>query len=40
MPFVFKRLALFMSIAAAFAADKEPFKALLSGDMKAVAATG
>src|SRR5215470_7482899 len=28
MPFVFKRLALFMSIAAAFAADKEsPFKA-------------
>jgi hypothetical protein len=27
MPFVFKRLALFMSIAAAFAADKPPFKA-------------
>ena len=27
MPFVFKRLALLMSIAAAFAADKEPFKA-------------
>jgi hypothetical protein len=27
MPFVFKCLALFMSIAAAFAADKEPFKA-------------
>src|SRR4051794_39367635 len=27
MPFVFKRLALFMSIAAAFAADKTPFKA-------------
>jgi hypothetical protein len=27
MPFVFKRLALFMSIAAAFAADKEPFRA-------------
>jgi hypothetical protein len=26
MPFIFKRLALFMSIAAAFAADKEPFK--------------
>ena len=24
MPFIFKRLALFMSIAAAFAADKEP----------------
>ena len=27
MPFVFKRLALVMSIAAAFAADKAPFKA-------------
>jgi hypothetical protein len=27
MPFVFKRLALVLSIAAAFAADKEPFKA-------------
>src|SRR5262252_2274026 len=27
MPFVFKRLALVMSITAAFAADKEPFKA-------------
>lgn len=34
MPFVFKRLALFMSIAAALAADKEPvFKAPAAADM-------
>jgi hypothetical protein len=34
MPFVFKRLALFMSIAAAFAADKEPaFHAPAAADM-------
>jgi hypothetical protein len=34
MPFVFKRLALFMSIAAAFAADKEPaFHAPAAGSM-------
>jgi hypothetical protein len=34
MPFVFKRLALFMSIAAAFAADKEPvFRAPAAADM-------
>jgi hypothetical protein len=34
MPFVFKRLALLMSIAAAFAADKEtPFKAPPAGEL-------
>ncbi len=34
MPFVFKRLALFMSIAAALAADKQtPFKAPAAADM-------
>src|SRR5437762_168818 len=31
MPFVFKRLALVLSIAAASAADKEPFKAAAAG---------
>src|SRR5579872_3592921 len=35
MPFVFKRLALLMSIAAAFAADKEtPFRAPAAADME------
>jgi hypothetical protein len=33
MPFIFKRLALFMSIAAAFAADKASFKSPPAADM-------
>jgi len=33
MPFIFKRLALFMSIAAAFAADNKSFKAPAVADM-------
>jgi hypothetical protein len=33
MPFVFKRLALFMSIAAAFAADNPPFRAAPAGSL-------